>query len=662
VTTRFQTSVSNPRTGFVLFALLAVFLFPGVGGAGNGKGQKAPTSTALPTISGSAVVGQKLTASTGSWSGGVSSYAYQWLRCDSSGNSCAPLAGAASSSYGPVAGDVGATLRVSVTASNKVGSSTATSNATSVVAPAPLATAPANTALPAISGSAVSGQTLTASTGTWSSTPTSYGYQWRRCDSAGGTCSNLSGATAASYAAANGDVGFTLRVAVTATNAVGSTTAVSNQTALVAAAATAPANTALPTISGSAVAGQTLAASAGTWSWAPTSYGYQWRRCDSAGGACTTISGATTASYAVASGDVGSTLRVAVSATNAVGSTTAVSNQTALVAAGSGSGTSYPASFYDGPAGAGNVVPASGAALGLWTDGSWTTMEQNFLNEETALGRKLDVYHLHYGAPTGTCYAQAPFSQGIESWAWARGVYSFLTWSPGYTIAQVNSGAYDSCFRDVAQRFAAFGHPVWLRLWWEFNGTWTTWKYDPTNPQPFIDAWQRVVNIFKSAGATNTMFVWTPSEGYYDPAKTLFQNGYPGDAYVDWVASDRYNWNKSTAWCSQFHAGWCDFWEMFHHGYTGTQAKGVEVTFRNRKPYAIPEVGSLEDPLDATHKGQWMQNMEASIKSDFPDLKMLLYSDVNLTTSEGVNWRIDTSTASLNGFKQLAQDPYFHMG
>ena len=36
--------------------------------------------------------------------------------------------------------------------------------------------------------------------------------------------------------------------------------------------------------------------------------------------------------------------------------------------------------------------------------------------------------------------------------------------------------------------------------------------------------------------------------------------------------------------------------------------------------------------------------------------------DVNLTATEGVNRRIDTSQASLNGFKQLAQDPYFHMG
>jgi hypothetical protein len=305
------------------------------------------------------------------------------------------------------------------------------------------------------------------------------------------------------------------------------------------------------------------------------------------------------------------------------------------------------------------VLPASGAFLGLLTDAtSASSLEQNLVSRESLLGRKLNVDHIHYGSGAG-CYDVAPFSQGIESWAWGRGVYSFVSWSPSYTIAQVNSGAADACFRDVAQRFKAFGHPVWWRLWWEFNGTWFPWKYDPANPQAFIDAWQRVVGIFKSVGATNTMFVWAPDEGYFVPSKTLQANGYPGDAYVDWVASDKYNFNSSNAWCG-FHAGWCDFWELFHHGYSGAQAVGVEPSFRGRKPFAVAETGSVEDASNANHKGQWMQNMATSIKSDFPDLRMLLYMDVNLTATDGVNWRIDTSSASLAGFKTLAQDPYFN--
>jgi hypothetical protein len=41
---------------------------------------------------------------------------------------------------------------------------------------------------------------------------------------------------------------------------------------------------------------------------------------------------------------------------------------------------------------------------------------------------------------------------------------------------------------------------------------------------------------------------------------------------------------------------------------------------------------------------------------------MLLYSDANLTATEDMDWRIDTSSAAVDGFKQLAQDPYLHRG
>jgi len=196
---------------------------------------------------------------------------------------------------------------------------------------------PVNTAPPAISGTPQDGQTLTASTGTWTGTqPITYAYQWLRCDSTGTNCAAIAAATGASYAVTSADVGSTLRVTVTATNSVGSATATSSPTTVVQSADSPPVNSALPTISGTPQDGQLLNASPGTWSGTqPMTYGYQWLRCDSSGANCSPIPGATSASYLVTSADVGSTLRVQVTATNSVGSGTATSNATAVVQPGS---------------------------------------------------------------------------------------------------------------------------------------------------------------------------------------------------------------------------------------------------------------------------------------------------------------------------------------
>ena len=72
-----------------------------------------------------------------------------------------------------------------------------------------------------------------------------------------------------------------------------------------------PANVSPPTIAGSAIAGETLTAGSGSWSGtAPITFDYAWQLCDAAGAACAPIAGASGLTYVVATGDVGSTLRV----------------------------------------------------------------------------------------------------------------------------------------------------------------------------------------------------------------------------------------------------------------------------------------------------------------------------------------------------------------
>ena len=101
-----------------------------------------------------------------------------------------------------------------------------------------------------------------------------------------------------------------------------------------------PINEAPPTISGSAVQGQTLTEGHGTWVNGPTSYSYQWSDCNAAGNRCSAIAGATRQSYTLVAGDVGHTIEVEETAVNNVGdSDPAFSAQTAVVAAAPTTGT-----------------------------------------------------------------------------------------------------------------------------------------------------------------------------------------------------------------------------------------------------------------------------------------------------------------------------------
>jgi len=81
----------------------------------------APSATAPPTISGSAAVGEELTANDGTWTGAPDRYAYQWQQCDAAGSACAAVAGATGKIYGVRSADQGRTLRVAVTAVNPKG-------------------------------------------------------------------------------------------------------------------------------------------------------------------------------------------------------------------------------------------------------------------------------------------------------------------------------------------------------------------------------------------------------------------------------------------------------------------------------------------------------------------------------------------------------------
>jgi hypothetical protein len=190
----------------------------------------APVDTALPSISGEARAGETLLASDGSWEN-ATSFAFQWTRC--AGALCSAIPGATSPSYMPSTADEGLQLRVDVTATGEGGKATASSELTPGIKPGP-SLPPGNAKLPELSGEARETEQLSGTQGNWTGTPTVFQYQWLRCASAtGGECVGVSGATSSTYTLTHQDVGSTMRLQVTAVNAVGPTSADSPPSAIV---------------------------------------------------------------------------------------------------------------------------------------------------------------------------------------------------------------------------------------------------------------------------------------------------------------------------------------------------------------------------------------------------------------------------------------------
>jgi hypothetical protein len=251
--------VTTKRSVAAIVSLAVLFVPAAEAGARHAPRIKNLTR---PAIKGKAIVGSTLTASRGKWSGTPGKYAYRWLGCNAAGRSCKTIAGASSTKHRVTARDLGHKIKVTVKASTGSRSATVASKATAVVtakASAKHQQPPSNTAAPAVSGTAQVGQTLSSTAGTWSgTTPMTYRYQWQDCNSSGGGCASISGATASAYTLVTADQGHTVRTLVTATNRRGSASAASAVTAAVQAASTSPPPPPPPPSSGLHVSGNEL--------------------------------------------------------------------------------------------------------------------------------------------------------------------------------------------------------------------------------------------------------------------------------------------------------------------------------------------------------------------------------------------------------------------
>jgi beta-mannanase len=252
---------------------------------------------------------------------------------------------------------------------------------------------------------------------------------------------------------------------------------------------------------------------------------------------------------------------------------------------------------------------------------------------DTATGRHSSIVHYYsqWGDNgSGTFAANQPWMlKAIRNYTsvGVTGATPLITWeawaSPmtvannAYPLSKIAAGSFDAYIDSWAVGLRTYGGPVMLDFGHEMDGNWYPWGYNVNGNTVagYIAAFRHVHDRFAAAGATNVQFVWNPT--VWNPGGVDQRVFYPGDAYVDWMAIDVYNWGAAGGGWASLSSALGSMTNVY------TRVAGL-----SNKPMMLAEWASAEpvagDPLGVT-KGQWIIDSAAAMVSQFPRLKAVIW-------------------------------------
>lgn len=209
-------------------------------------------------------------------------------------------------------------------------------------------------------------------------------------------------------------------------------------------------------------------------------------------------------------------------------------------------------------------------------------------------------------------------------------------------LDNILDGSYDARFRAWATDAKKHGKRVLWRFGFEFNGDWFPWSGDP---KKFVAAWRRVRGIFAEAGADNVEWIWSPNVvSCPNTPDNDMHRYYPGDAHVEWIGVDGYNFGDHH---DQWHR-----WESFEAVFTGVLD---DLTRRYpNKPLMIAEF-ACADGKPAT-RAAWIREAYDYLQHR-PEVRAAIWFNFDKRPEGEQNWRIDTSPESRTAFNETFATP-----
>jgi hypothetical protein len=228
----------------------------------------------------------------------------------------------------------------------------------------------------------------------------------------------------------------------------------------------------------------------------------------------------------------------------------------------------------------------------------------------------------------------------------AGGRIPMVTWGATNTDAILN-GSQDAYITAQAKRLRDLNSPVFLRYFHEPDGAYR--QAIVHSPAKYIAAWKHAQDLFAAAGATNVIWMFCTTTYTFRVVPTTPPWAYyPGDAYVDWVAGDGYNFAPVKP-----GAKWNSFSTIFGKWYAWASTIP--------KPMMVAEYGVLEDPSLPGRKASWYNAMASTVKTSMPLIQgVVAWSTTNTKAGLVYNWNVDSTASSLNAWSSMANDPYFN--
>jgi mannan endo-1,4-beta-mannosidase len=229
---------------------------------------------------------------------------------------------------------------------------------------------------------------------------------------------------------------------------------------------------------------------------------------------------------------------------------------------------------------------------------------------------------------------QAARDQGFTQ----REVDKIRSAQPDYRLSRIARGAFDSYLRSWAEGIKSLGYPVAIRFAHEMNGNWYPWceAVNGNRPGDYIAAWRHVHDVFRAAGATNVIWVWSPN-AVWDHSTPKLAKLYPGDNYVDWLGLSGY-----------YGSGGTSYYKSFDTIFNSTIE---EIRTFSKKPLVITETAATNA---IGRKAEWI-NETFQLLPQHKDIIGLIWFESN----KELDWRIVSSRAAAAAFAQAVAAPRY---